>query len=228
MPLPRASKAAPQASKLPGALRIGITGHRRDRLKLPDHTLMHRIAGVIELLRRASRLPSARQIEIVSALAEGVDEIAARTGLTAHCRLTAVIPFKPKDYEATFSDKAYRAVFRELLRMADRRIVLPGSLKDTKAGYVAVGAETLDRSDVVLTVWDGAPARGRGGTQEVLQAALQRRLPIIWIDATEDRAPRLLQRSPFGPCPRLESLARRAQPAQISVIRECVPLVAAA
>jgi hypothetical protein len=162
---------------------------------------------------------------MISALAEGADVIAARAALKAGCRLTALLPFKPEDYETTFSDKAHRPVFRDLMGRAENRIVLPGSLRNPNAGYVAVGAETVNRSDILLTIWDGAPAQGRGGTPEVLQSALQRRLPIIWIDATEDRPPRLVQRSPFGPCPRLENIARRAPRMHLRSISELRPAI---
>jgi hypothetical protein len=194
-------------------LRIGFTGHRRHRLKVPDRILMQRVLESIELLRHAGKVGSADQVEVVTALAEGSDEVAARAALKAGCRMIALLPFKPADYERTFSDRAYRPVFRDLLRKADKRIVLPGSLDDANAGYLAVGEDTLNRSDVVLTIWDGEPAQGRGGTPEILQSALERRLGIIWIDATQDRAPRLLQRKAVGPCPRIENVARRAPPA---------------
>jgi hypothetical protein len=189
-------------------------------LKVSDRTLIQRTIDVIALLRQAAKVRAPGHIEIVSALAEGADEIAARAALMAGCRLTAVVPFKPRDYETTFSDKAYKAVFRDLLRKADVRIVLPGSLRDANAAYVAVGVEMLNRSDVVLTIWDGAPAQGRGGTPEILQAALEGRLPIIWIDARRDFAPRLLQRSAFGPCPRVEHVARRARPLHLRSISD--------
>jgi hypothetical protein len=194
----------------PSNLRIGFTGHRRHRLKASDRILTLRLLEAIELIRRSAKLRSAGQIEMVSALAEGADELAARAALKAGCRLTALLPFEPADYETTFADKAYKPVFRALMRKAERRIVLPGTLDDANAGYAAVGAETLDQSDIVLTVWDGAPAQGRGGTPEILQSALERRLRIVWVDAMEDRAPRLLERKAFGPCPRLENVARRA------------------
>jgi hypothetical protein len=159
---------------------------------------------------------------IVSALAEGADELAARAALRAGCRLSALIPFRPKDYETTFSSRGYRPIFRDLLRKADERVILPGSLRDANAGYLAAGLETLNRSNVVLTIWDGAPAQGQGGTPEILQCALERRLPIIWINATKDRAPCLLQRSAFGPCPSLANVARRAQGLQLRTIaRAC-------
>lgn len=201
-------------------LRIGVTGHRRHRLKLPDGTLIRRILDVIELLQRAGKLRSVCQIEMVSALAEGADEIAARAALKAGCRLTALLPFNPEDYETTFSDKAYRRTFRDLMSKADHRVILQGSIRDANAGYVAVGAATLDRSEIVLTIWDGAAAQGRGGTPEILQSALEHRLPIIWIDATEDRPPRLMRRSVFGPCPQLGNIARRTQKVNLRSISQ--------
>lgn len=151
-------------------------------------------------------------IEVVSALAEGADEIVARAAIEAGCKLTALLPFKPADYETTFSDMAYKRIFRDLLRRADRRVVLPGSVRRANGGYRAVGLETVERSDLLLTIWDGAPAQGRGGTPEILQFALDQRRPIVWIDATEDRPPRLMQRSRLGPCPQLLNLAQRAPP----------------
>ena len=225
--IPFQSKAAGRNAgpELAVGLRVGITGHRRHRLSVPDDALMQRILDVIELLRRAGRLRSAERVRIVSALAEGADEIAARAALMAGCRLTALVPFRPKDYETTFSSTGHKAVFRDLLRKADERVILPGSLRNANAGYVAAGLETLNRSDVVLTIWDGAPAQGRGGTPQILQYALERRLPIIWIDATKDRAPSLLQRNAFGPCPRLCNIAQRAQGLRLrSIANACAAI----
>jgi hypothetical protein len=181
-------------------------------LKVPDAILMQRIFDVVGALCSAGGFNAAGTIEIVSALAEGADEIAARVALKAGCRLTAVVPFASEDYESTFSDKRHIATFRQLLKKADARIFLPGSLRRANAGFEAVGMDMLARCDVVLTVWDGEPAQGRGGTPDILQFALMLRRPIIWVDAVTDRAPRLLHRKAFGPCPRLDNVARRATP----------------
>lgn len=210
---PRVKASASGASAKPRSiLSIGVTGHRRHRLKVPDGILMQRVFDVIRSLQSVGNFENADSIQIISALAEGADEIVARVALNTGCRLTALLPFELKDYESTFSDSKHKSVFRHLMKEADAQIILPGSLRRANAGYVAVGVETLARSDVVLTVWDGAPAQGRGGTPEILQTALVRRLPIIWIDARTNRAPRLLHRKTFGPCPRLENIAMRAKP----------------
>ena len=132
-------------------LRIGVTGHRPHRLKVPNSVLQQRVGDIICMFR-AAKARRTREIEIVSALAEGADEIVANVGLKMGCRLTAVLPFKPKDYDTTFSDKAHKNTFRALFTKAHERIVLPGSLRRANQGYVAVGLETLGHSDVVLTI----------------------------------------------------------------------------
>jgi hypothetical protein len=39
----------------------------------------------------------------------------------------------------------------------------------------------LDRIDVLLALWDGKPARGRGGTAEIVRRAHDLGLPVVWI-----------------------------------------------
>ena len=192
-------------------IRVGVTGHRPHRLKLSDGVLRKRIASVIATLRHAGKNAPANDVEIVSALAEGADVIVAQVGVELGCRLTAVLPFKPKDYESTFSDKQHKTVFRRLFARANERVVLPGSLRRATAGYVDVGLETLARSDIVLTIWDGAPAQGRGGTPEILQSALERRIPIVWVHAIKNGPPRLLRRAVYGPAPGLLHFANGAK-----------------
>ena len=192
-------------------IRVGVTGHRPHRLKLSDDVLRRRIASVIAALRHGGRNAPANDVEIVSALAEGADVIVAQAGVELGCRLTAVLPFKPKDYESTFSAKQHKTVFRRLFAKANDRVVLPGSLRRATAGYVDVGLETLARSDIVLTIWDGAPAQGSGGTPEILQSALDRRIPIVWIHAVKNGPPRLLRRAAFGPAPALIRFASSAK-----------------
>lgn len=193
-------------------LRIGITGHRRHRLMVSDAVLAKRMTGAIEWLCRATKRTRTDEVEIISALAEGADAIAAQVALEKGYRLSVLLPFKLKDYEKTFTDPHYVKVFRKLIAGADHRVALSGSLKDANEGYRAVGEGTLDQSNVVLGVWDGAPAQGTGGTPEILQSALRRRLPIIWIDARVDSQPHLIVRSRHGPCPRINNVAQKAKP----------------
>lgn len=176
-------------------IRIGITGHRPNRLSVSEKKLSARVASVLLGMMKASGVkPVPRQpcLEIISPLAEGCDRIVARQALVLGQRLTALLPFARSDYEATFSDKSTTKEFRALWQASAERTVLKGLAKHAEASYAAVGMVTLARCDVVLTIWDGKPAAGRGGTPEVLQSALDWGIPIVWIDALHDCKPVLL------------------------------------
>ena len=47
-----------------------------------------------------------------------------------------------------------------------------------------VGRYVLDRCDVLVAVWDGQPARGRGGTADIVAMARHCGKPMAWIRAT--------------------------------------------
>jgi hypothetical protein len=53
--------------------------------------------------------------------------------------------------------------------------------------YAHAGRYIVDHCDVLIAVWDGAPSRGRGGTAEIVQYALERNRPIlrVWGDSFE-------------------------------------------
>jgi hypothetical protein len=122
----------------------------------------------------------------------------------------ALLPFKSSDYETTFGDASANGEYRALLDRAGEVVELPGTLTDSTAGYDAVGRLTVDRCHVLVAVWDGKPAAGRGGTPEIIQYALAQSHPVIWIDATNDRPPMML-RAGSGAVP-LNIAAAKAKP----------------
>ena len=54
--------------------------------------------------------------------------------------------------------------------------------------YEAAGDYILNNSDVVITIWDGENAQGRGGTGDIVARARSRGLPVAWVHAG-NRAP---------------------------------------
>ena len=54
---------------------------------------------------------------------------------------------------------------------------------DRKDGYLDCGIETVNGADVLIAFWDGAPARGKGGTADVVEYAQSIGKPIMIIDA---------------------------------------------
>jgi len=59
---------------------------------------------------------------------------------------------------------------------------LPPTSTRTEA-YEQVGRYVVDHSDVVIAVWDGQQAQGRGGTADVVAYTRARRVPLWWIAA---------------------------------------------
>lgn len=206
-------------------IKVGTTGHRPHRLSVPEKKLAARIHGVLTGLIAATESQSANGLvlDVISPLAEGSDRIVARQALALGQRLTAIIPFERRAYERTFGDPSTTNEFRALWKISHERAVLKGALAHAEASYVAVGAVTLARSDVILTIWDGKPAQGRGGTPEILQNALEWGLPIIWVHAIEDQPPLfLLGGKRTTPTPRLERIARNGRVLNGAGYREIV------
>lgn len=211
---------------------IGITGHRPHRLTVPRRRLSARIRSVLKSLvaagakatrRSAGRSAPEAVLDIVSPLAEGCDRLVAHEAQALGQHLTAILPFARGDYETTFSDAATTADFRSLWKAADKRLILSSAIARPEPGYVAVGFVTLARADIVLTIWDGKPAEGRGGTPEILQCALEWGIPIIWIHASKDCKPVLLRaRSIRGKAPQLGRVARRGVPVTAAILKRLV------
>lgn len=171
-------------------MRIGVTGHRPNRLRIGEDRAKAHLHAVLEALRDAARAQGRTEPPIaVSALAEGADRLFAEAALELGFVLEAHLPLRSADYETTFADADTTVAYRSLLARARRVTELPGSLDDTDAAYEAQGRALVDLSDVLIAVWDGRGAAGRGGSPEIISYALGLARPVVWIDAAADRAP---------------------------------------
>lgn len=114
----------------------------------------------------------------VSCLADGADQLFARIVLDLGGPLQVVVP--AEQYRDGLSPQAQPA-YDELIAKADRVERLP-FVESTEAAHMAGGKAIVDRSDLLLAVWDGAPARGYGGTADVVAYARKRGVPVkvIW------------------------------------------------
>ena len=69
---------------------------------------------------------------------------------------------------------------------------MPGTRAAAEDAYVAVGRAVTAHADVLVALWDGEPARGRGGTAEIVEHALRRGLPVIHVPIDPALPTRLL------------------------------------
>ncbi|MGA0611711.1 hypothetical protein [Caldimonas sp. KR1-144] len=172
-------------------LAVGVTGHRPPHLA-PEHLARLR-AQAQQLLRglREAQGPTVRP-RLVSALAEGADRHLAELALADGYTLHAVLPFLKAQYAADFGTPASVHEFERLLLRAWSVLELPGDRAHGDHAYEAAGHAVLEQSDVLIAVWDGAPARGRGGTAAMVVEAWRRRVPVLHLSARCDAAPTLL------------------------------------
>jgi hypothetical protein len=163
----------------PFVFSVGITGHRVDAL--PAGTLAS-LAGQLEaifaLLERTALAllererdcftPDPPRLRLVSPLADGADQIAAQVALDLGWELQAVLPFDRQYYRSTLANDEARETFDTLLKRSNCVLELPGEQGDQPEGYAMAGRATVAHCDLLIALWDGLKARGRGGTGEVV------------------------------------------------------------
>lgn len=175
--------------RIPIDLRIGVTGHRW----IPDDASARAtIRATMEQLVATCSRPALRAtttgVTVVSALAEGADRIVAHVGLELGARLEVVLPLEADDYERDFTSAASRAEFRDLCaRAASVEVVTAPVSRDS--GYGSAGRAMADRIDVLLAIHDGKPARGAGGTAEIVEYAQSLGIAVVELRATRDAVP---------------------------------------
>lgn len=150
-------------------MHVGITGHQR----LQDEATWSWVASAIrgQLSRAGAPLVG------VTSLAVGADQLFARLVLEQGGTLFAVLPFA--DIERTFSREDLPA-YRDLRSRAAVEIL---DTRETDGhSFLAAGMRVVDLSEVLLAVWDGEPARGKGGTADVVAYALARGKRLVHID----------------------------------------------
>ena len=183
--------SAPPRPRL--ALRVGVTGHRPNKLREADLPALRQrvgeILGVVSGLAReaatdASAAYSAAppRLQIVSALAEGADRIVAQVALACGFELQVVLPYADGLYRREFAGEESVAEFERLLGQATAVLTLQGAPR-SPAAYEAVGRVVARHCDLLVAIWDGQPAAGPGGTADVVRMALDARTPAVRVDS---------------------------------------------
>lgn len=149
--------------------RVGISGHQGLSTNL--------IAYVTNEIR--AYLAPLGPVTGIASLAEGADQLFAKCVLDLHGRIEVVLP--SAGYEGTFLHEASRTEYKRLLSLADRVTTL-NFAAPTEEAYLAAGKAVADSCDVLLAVWDSMPARGRGGTADIVEHArgVGRTTIIVW------------------------------------------------
>lgn len=155
---------------------VGVTGHRG---------LSPRTSGLVDVALRGALADLGGEVVGVSCLADGADTLFARAVLDAGGRIEVIVPAVA--YREGLP-RAHWPVYDALIAEATvvHRLDFAAS---TSQAHMAASRRMLDRCDRLLAVWDGLPARGYGGTADVVAVAHDAAIPVtvIWPEgATRD------------------------------------------
>ena len=190
----------------PESLRIGITGHRPNKLPkavIPriERRLRDVMATIESTLRGTSAAPA--RIRLVSGFAEGVDQMAV-AACPPHWTVEAILPFPKEEFLKDFEQSAsgdgrdVRAEFLASLARASAVTELPMPQTGARAqGYLAAGRAMLRQIDILLAVWDGEDPKP-GGTGAIVKEACEGGISVVWLSTDSDREPVRIERFEGG------------------------------
>jgi len=135
---------------------VGITGHQE-------------LAAADWVLAELTRVvPDTPVTEGLTCLARGADQLFAQVLLERSLPYVAVIPCR--EYESTFDSSDDLANFRRLLDGSNGQVYLPFD-HPTERAFDAAGRYVVDHCELLIAVWDGQAAQGRGGTGDIVAYA---------------------------------------------------------
>lgn len=140
---------------------VGVSGHQ----ELGDDSAWDWVRNQITVFLKG--LP--RPLVGITCLAIGADQMFAEIVIKLGGQIHAVIPFE--GYERTFEREADLDNYRRLKSVAAHVETLGPSPTDEEA-YLCAGKTVVDRSELLVAVWDGHSAHGLGGTGDIVQYAM--------------------------------------------------------
>jgi hypothetical protein len=151
-------------------MKAGITGHQNigsnETIKWITNVL---VANIKEL-----------SIDFgLTSLAIGADQLFAQLLKQNNIPYMVIIPCE--NYEKTFTDKGYLENYYNLLNSSFDKFQLPFTEPSETAFYNA-GKEIVDRSDMIFALWNGQPAKGLGGTGDIVKYALSINRKVLHIN----------------------------------------------
>lgn len=153
---------------------IGVTGHR-DLVDHEEPVLRDHVRAYLAGLK--GRYPNT-PIIVASQLAEGADMLVAEEALALGLEIVCLRPLPLNDYRLQFSSDALRERFDALYassRVVEFATQTNGTGAEFDEWYEKAGDFLARYCYILLALWDGKPAAGRGGTAGVVDYRLSTR-----------------------------------------------------
>lgn len=149
---------------------IGLTGHRH--LSHPEE-----VGQALVQLLGSLREEIGGDLGCVSSIAIGADTLFARAACSLSLPWRALLPAPAAEFREDFEASDWRDVEHLLTQAAGIEVRAASSSKEED--YIECGLDMVDQSDLLIAVWDGEPARGMGGTADVVAYARSLGKPLI-------------------------------------------------
>lgn len=149
---------------------VGITGHQNLGTADTAHWVVLAIKKVVTEIAITQGFTS---------LAIGTDQLFANIMVEKAIPFIVVVPCTK--IELSFKSDKDTALFRQLLAQAKGILRLPFD-EPSEEAYFEAGKTVVDKSDLLIAVWDGQPAKGLGGTGDVVHYALKNKKEVIHVD----------------------------------------------
>jgi hypothetical protein len=204
---------------------VGVTGHRRIGVEgeaaIAVETSLATLLGNLSVAFKAT-IASAPEyfanrapvMRVVTMAAEGADLLGARAGRGVTAEINLILPYDRVEYRKDFTTPVAITLFDTTLASATTVLELPGTREEGPRAYERANEFILSHVDLLIAVWDGSRANGRGGTGDIVQDAISARIPVVVVDPRGQSKPQLLLHPgtrEFDP-PVATDLSRRALP----------------
>ncbi len=151
-------------------MKIGITGHQN----LGSAETITWLSNVLRSAIRQNNIDFG-----LSSLAVGADQLFVEVLKDMHMRYIAIIPCD--GYEQTFTTSIDREKYNSLLQTAFEIVNLPFDKPSEEAFYEA-GKQIASNSNMIIAIWNGQPAKGLGGTADIVKFALSIKRSVLHIN----------------------------------------------
>lgn len=157
--------------------RIGFSGHQQLGNQATIAFVAQSLREILTTYREQAQACN-QELLIYSALAPGSDQLFVKTALELAIPVEAVIPCV--EYEDIFALGEAVSEYHQLLARCRNIHPLPAQ-KCSDEAYLEAGHWIVEHCDLLLLVWNGYPAGGKGGTADVASYARLLRRPFLHI-----------------------------------------------
>lgn len=164
---------------------IGFTG---PRLGINELVIRPVLTGVLEGLKQRAR-KAGGEAELYASVAEGADTLCVEIARVLDLPVHLLLPLPEGDFAQDFSSS--EAWERSKLQLEKARLRPSRDSVHRVSGessrpecYFNQGFHMLEALDVLVAVWDGEPAKGMGGTGDVISQARAIGVHVIWINVS--------------------------------------------